>query len=408
MKHNFLIAQSGGPTAAINATVAGAVARAQLSEQVGTIYGAVNGVKGVLEERLVDLGAQLSSPEALSLFSRTPGAGLGSCRLKLKSLETDRAQFSRILEVFRKYDVGCFVYVGGNDSMDTVWKLSQFVRENGLDVRVMGAPKTIDNDLCGTDHTPGFGSAAKYVAATFSELACDVDVYDVKAVTIVEVMGRDAGWLTASAAAARLGGNAKPLLVYLPERPFSDERFIDDVRAALAKEDAVIVAISEGIRYADGSYVSESTASGAVDVFGHKYLSGAGKALERLVREKLGCKVRSIELNLMQRCAGHLMSAVDYEESRQLGAMAAEQALCGASGRMAAVRRLSDAPYRVSYETVGIEQVANRVSTVPDRFISEAGNDVTEAFVRYIAPLIRGEVATEFRDGVPVHFRLRK
>ena len=406
MKRNFLIAQSGGPTAAINATVAGAVAQAMLSDRVGTIYAGVNGIKGVLDGRLVDLGAQLSSPEAMERFIRTPGAGLGSCRLKLKSLEKDRAQFEQIIEVFRKFNIGYFVYVGGNDSMDTVAKLSQFVREQGLDVAVMGAPKTIDNDLCGTDHTPGFGSAAKYVAATFSELACDVAVYDIPAVTIVEVMGRDAGWLTASAACARLNGGNKPQLIYLPERPFSDDAFVADVKAELEKDCAVLVAVSEGVRYADGTYVSEGTASGAVDVFGHKYLSGAARALESLVRERIGCKCRSVELNLMQRCAGHILSATDIEESRQLGAMAAACAVSGTTGRMASVCRLSDKPYTACYGTTDITEVANLVRSVPDAFINDAGNNVTDAFIDYAAPLIRGEVAVAYENGIPAHFVL--
>lgn len=408
MKKNLLIAQSGGPTAAINATVAGAVAQALLSEEVGVVYGAVNGIKGVMEEQIIDLGAQLASPQALRLFSVTPAAGLGSCRLKLKDLEKDREQFERILQVFEKYDVGYFIYVGGNDSMDTVAKLSRFVAGHGLEIKIMGAPKTVDNDLCGTDHTPGFGSAAKYVASTFAELARDVSVYNIKAVTIVEVMGRDAGWLTASAAAARQNGETKPQLIYLPEVPFSDERFIEDVKTCLEKEDAVLVAVSEGVRYDDGRYVSESTSNGAVDVFGHKYLAGAAKALEQMVKTHIGCKTRSVELNLMQRCAGHLLSAVDIEESKQLGAKAVCEALAGATGKMAAVRRLPGNGYRVEYATVEIDQVANLISSVPHEMINSQGNDVSPAFLDYILPLIQGEVPVEYENGIPKHFVLKK
>lgn len=403
MKH-MLIAQSGGPSAAINATVAGVVERCMTSDKVDRIYGAVNGIKGVLNGNYVDLTEVLSSPEQLRLLCSTPAAALGSCRLKLNN--ADEGQLGQIVDALLSREIGYFVYVGGNDSMDTVYQLSAYIKKHNIQgLSVMGAPKTIDNDLPMTDHCPGFGSAAKYIAATFAEIVRDCEVYDIPAVTIVEVMGRNAGWLTAASALSRENGGTGPQLIYLCERAFDTEQFIRDVKACLAKRNAVVVAVSEGLKNADGSYLSESKGRG-VDVFGHAALSGTAKVLEGLVKEKIGCKVRSIELNLMQRCASHLASANDLSESKMLGMTAADRALNGVSGEMAIVERLSSAPYRVRYGTTDIALVANLEKKVPDSCIHPQGNDVTEQMLEYLRPLVHGEVQVPMCGGVPVHLEL--
>lgn len=403
MKH-MLIAQSGGPSAAINATVAGVVERCLTSDKVDRIYGAVNGIKGVLNGNYVDLTEILSSPEQLRLLCSTPAAALGSCRLKLNN--ADEGQLGQIVDALLSREIGYFVYIGGNDSMDTVYQLSAYIKKHNIQgLSVMGAPKTIDNDLPMTDHCPGFGSAAKYIAATFAEIVRDCEVYDIPAVTIVEVMGRNAGWLTAASALSRENGGTGPQLIYLCERAFDTEQFIRDVKACLAKRNAVVVAVSEGLKNADGSYLSESKGRG-VDVFGHAALSGTAKVLEGLVKEKIGCKVRSIELNLMQRCASHLASANDLSESKMLGMTAADRALNGVSGEMAIVERLSSAPYRVRYGTTDIALVANLEKKVPDSCIHPQGNDVTEQMLEYLRPLVHGEVQVPMCGGVPVHLEL--
>ena len=403
MKH-MLIAQSGGPSAAINATVAGVVERCMTSDKVDRIYGAVNGIKGVLNGNYVDLTEILSSPEQLRLLCSTPAAALGSCRLKLNN--ADEGQLGQIVDALLSREIGYFVYVGGNDSMDTVYQLSAYIKKHNIQgLSVMGAPKTIDNDLPMTDHCPGFGSAAKYIAATFAEIVRDCEVYDIPAVTIVEVMGRNAGWLTAASALSRENGGTGPQLIYLCERAFDTEQFIRDVKDCLAKRNAVVVAVSEGLKNADGSYLSESKGRG-VDVFGHAALSGTAKVLEGLVKEKIGCKVRSIELNLMQRCASHLASANDLSESKMLGMTAADRALNGVSGEMAIVERLSSAPYRVRYGTTDIALVANLEKKVPDSCIHPQGNDVTEQMLEYLRPLVHGEVQVPMCGGVPVHLEL--
>lgn len=404
---NLLVAQSGGPTAAINATVAGVITEALTSGQVDGIWGAVNGIKGVLEERFVDLREKIQGTGDLDLLCQTPAAALGSCRFKLKDPAVDDSQFSRIVEIFRKHDIKYFIYAGGNDSMDTVDKLSAYCREKGMDdIHVIGAPKTIDNDLVGTDHCPGFGSAAKYIGVTFAELERDCHVYDTKAVTIVEVMGRNAGWLTAASALARNNGGKGPNLIYLCEPAFSIEGFLEDVKRELETNDSVLVAISEGIKDKNGVYISESVQSGAVDTFGHSYIAGSACVLEEAVRSRIGCKVRSIELNLMQRCAAHVASRTDIQESRMLGMTACHLALEGKTGLMAAVERISDEPYQVRFTGIPVCSVANQEKKVPEDYINAAGNDVTEKMMSYLRPLIQGEAPVIYKNGIPAHLIL--
>lgn len=404
---NLLVAQSGGPTAAINATVAGVVSCAVLSGKVDHIYGAVNGIEGVLAEKFLDLGKKLDSAEKISLLMQTPAAALGSCRYKLGDPKENTEDFEEILRIFRRHEIRYFIYIGGNDSMDTVNKLSKYCKENGVeDVFVVGAPKTIDNDLVGTDHCPGFGSAAKYLAATFAELERDCHVYEKKAVTIVEVMGRNAGWLTASSALARTEERRVPQLIYLCEKVFDEEKFIEDVNKALEKENNIIVAVSEGVKDATGHYVGEETKSGKEDAFGHKYLSGIGKYLEGLVGEKIGCKVRSVELNILQRCAGYMLSETDIMESRNLGAFAAVSAIRGKSGKMSAVRRISDDPYQVEIVLSDLSKIANYEKKVPMEWINEEGNDIKDELLTYLKPLIQGEVQIPYEKGIPKRFIL--
>ena len=396
---NLLVAQSGGPTSAINATIAGVIMEAHASDQVDTIYGAVNGIKGVLEERFVNLSEKVPGEDELEILCQTPAAALGSCRVKLKNPAEDDSQFQEVIRIFRKHEIMYFIYAGGNDSMDTVDKLAAYCKEHKIeDIHVMGAPKTIDNDLVGTDHCPGFGSAAKYIATTFSELERDCHVYDTKAVTIVEVMGRNAGWLTAASALARNNGAAGPSLIYLCEPAFSVESFLDDVKKKLEQQDSVLVAISEGIKDKNGVYISEQVQSGAVDNFGHSYIAGSARVLEDIVRREIGCKVRSIELNLMQRCSAHIASKTDIDESFAVGTFGAQQALMGVTGKMAVIlREETKNGYHAIYGCEEIERCANHERLVPEKWYDLEDPKVQQEIVAYIRPLIKGK-AVSFDD----------
>lgn len=406
---NAVVGQSGGPTAAINASLAGVIAGVKKQINGGAIrklYGMRNGIEGFLEERLVDLTDRFADEETLDLLYKTPAAALGSCRKKLPSLGKDDAVYEQLVALFQKYDIRYFFYIGGNDSMDTVDKLSAYTAACGYEMRIIGVPKTIDNDLVETDHTPGFGSAAKFVATTTQEILRDCAVYTTNAVTILEIMGRDAGWLTAASALGRAVGDASPDLVYLPERDFCKEQFLTDVRTALARHPNVVIAVSEGIHYADGRYVGEDAQDSGADAFGHKQLAGSGKWLELLVKREIGCKVRSVELNLPQRCAAHLASFTDLNESRRVGEQAAQMAVGGTSGVMITIERTSNAPYTTTIGCVPVQRVANQIKRVPLSFINEEGNHVTDACLEYLLPLIRGEVHPTYRDGLPLHFVL--
>ena len=406
---NAVVGQSGGPTAAINATLSGVI-RGFLENvhggAIGKLYGMRNGVEGLLEERLIDLGAFFDSEEKLELLEHTPAAALGSCRKKLPKLGDDDAFYERLMTVFCKYDIRYFFYIGGNDSMDTVAKLSEYTKSHDYEMVIMGVPKTIDNDLVGTDHTPGFGSAAKYIATTTQEIIRDCAVYRIPAVTIIEIMGRDAGWLTASSAIGRVVNGIEPDLVYLPERVFDMQSFFTDVRAALAKHPNVVIAVSEGIRFADGHYVGEGTQTGAKDAFGHAYLAGTGKALELAVKAEIGCKVRSVELNLPQRCAAHLASATDLCESVRVGRAAFEAASKGVTRQMMTIQRTSNEPYTTEISHADVSEIANQIRFVDDRFINEDGNHVTDACCRYLLPLIVGEAVCRYEGGLPKHLIL--
>lgn len=404
---NAVIGQSGGPTAAINATLAGVIRGLKKNEKINTIFGMKNGIEGFLEEKMVNL-SELDE-EDLSLLSVTPAAALGSCRKKLPQPEDDPTFFKNLFSLFRKYDIRYFFYIGGNDSMDTVDKLSRYAKTTdgqSWPMKFMGVPKTIDNDLACTDHTPGYGSAAKYVATTMQEIACDCAVYTIKAVTLVEVMGRDAGWLTAAAGLPRLSGQPTADLIYLPESVFDYDEFLASVQKCLNKKPNVVVALSEGIRDKDGKYVGEGGQSGAIDIFGHKYLAGAARVLESLIREKIGCKVRAVELSLPQRCAGHCLSGCDIEESLLIGneaAILAEKAEPG-EGNIAVLKRKPEEKYQIAVEAAKVSLVANKVSNVERKWINAEGNNVTDELLYYLLPLIQGEVEIPKKNGLPRHY----
>lgn len=395
---NLLVGQSGGPTAAINATLAGVISAGIKSDKIGTVYGAVNGIKGVLSENFMNLSEVFKNEDNISILKQTPSAYLGSCRYKLSKTDEEIIKIADILE---RNDIGYFCYIGGNDSMDTVYRLRDVCAKKGI--MVMGVPKTIDNDLVGTDHCPGFGSAAKYIATTVAEISRDAHVYDIESVTIVEIMGRNAGWLTASAALARLSGMSAPELIYLPEVAFDTDKFLADVKEKVAEKTSIVVAVSEGIRDKDGNYIADQGSIFKEDLFGHAQLGGVGKALETLVKNTLKIKVRSIELNTPQRCAAHLTSKTDIEESALIGASAVEFALNGESGKMMCYKRTSDNPYSIEIGCTDISEVANMEKKVPSQYITEDGHDVTDAFMDYVRPLITGEPDIRFKNGLPVH-----
>ena len=404
---NAAVGQSGGPTAAINATLSGVIRGALAAAEKGVIhkiYGMRNGIEGLCEQRLVDLGKIFTDKQTFSDLEHTPAAALGACRKKLPPPERDDPVYACILDVFKKYDIRYFFYIGGNDSMDTVMKLRVYTDRVGYAMRIIGVPKTIDNDLEGTDHTPGFGSAAKYIATSVKEILCDCAVYTVGAVTITEIMGRDAGWLTAAAALPRLSGGRAPDYVYLPERVFDMRNFFADIRAALAVHPDVVIAVSEGVRFADGTYVCEGIAK-KVDAFGHTQLSGTGNALCMAIREEIGCKTRAVEFNTPQRCASHIASAADLRESVAIGRKAVEFALRGVSGHMMTFVR-SQTGYKITVGSVDVNEVANKVRRVPDDFITPAGNNVTDKCLDYLRPLIEGQVRYRTACGMPVHFIL--
>ncbi len=403
-KMNIAAAQSGGPTCAINASLAGVFEAASKSREIDKIYGCINGIEGVINDNLVELSTIIKSNEDLELLKLTPSTVLGSCRYKLP--ENDEKIYSKIVQTFKKNKIGMFFYIGGNDSMDTVVKLSDYFRKNDIDIKVVGIPKTIDNDLVCTDHTPGFGSAAKYVAATMQEIIRDSSVYSAKSVTIVEIMGRDAGWLAASSCILKANDENAPHLIYLPETPFSIERFMEDVRRMLVEHKAVVIAVSEGLKLSGGEYAAEDFQSGANDGFGHKYLSGIGKCLENIVREQIGCKVRSIELNVMQRCASHIASKTDIDESEKIGEAAVAAALEGNTGKMMAFKRLSDRPYFTEIVPVDASEVANKEKQFPKEWINNQGNNVTAQALDYFLPLIQGEQNVVMKNGMPVHFKI--
>lgn len=407
MKKNAVVGQSGGPTAVINASLYGTVYEAlNREDEIGTVYGMINGIEGFLNDQVMDM-APLEESKELELIRTTPGSYLGSCRYKLPEDLNDPV-YPQLFARFEAYNIGYFFYIGGNDSMDTVSKLSRYAEKISSDIRVIGIPKTIDNDLVETDHTPGFGSAAKYVASTVREIAIDASVYDnKKSVTIVEIMGRHAGWLTAASALARKFEHDNPVLIYLPETDFDRDAFIEKVRTSLETTPNLVVCISEGIHDNTSTFICEYSNDVGTDTFGHKMLTGSGKYLENLVKERLGVKVRSVELNVCQRCSSSMLSKTDQKEAIASGAYGVKAALNGASGKMVAFERLDGDDYQIDYVLKDVNVICNQEKCVPATWITADGSDVTEDFIRYARPLIQGEVTVPTEDGVP-KFAYRK
>ena len=400
-----IFGQSGGPTSVINASAYGVIKTALEAEEITKVYGASHGIVGVLNDELFVMDEE--DPEELRYLLHTPSSELGSCRYKMKDPEVDDTDYKRILEIFKKYNVRYFFYNGGNDSMDTCNKISRYMKSVGYECRVMGVPKTIDNDLFGTDHCPGFASAAKYIATSCMEINKDARVYDNKMIVIVEIMGRHAGWLAASAALATAYGSG-PDLIYLPECDFDMDRFLADVDELYRKNGKVFVAVSEGIHYADGSFVSEAKTS-ATDGFGHAQLGGLAAMLAEIVKNHTGAKVRGIEFSLLQRCGAHIASATDVDEAFTAGKVAVEKAVDGETGYMVAFeRQMVEGKYNCAYRLLPLESVANYEKKVPMEWINDAHNGLKEEFISYVLPLIQGEANVPKIDSLPRYAKLKK
>ena len=406
MSKNCIVAQSGGPTAAINASLAGVVAAARDFGIYDKIYGAIHGIQGVLKKHFLDLSDK--DDAFIQKLARTPAMYLGSCRFKLPDMKDDVSMYEEIFSIFEEMNIGAFFYIGGNDSMDTVAKLSAYAASIGNDIRIIGVPKTIDNDLIMTDHTPGFGSAAKYIASSIREIAYDTYIYDLESVNIIEIMGRHAGWLTGAAALARKYVGDNPLLIYLPETDFDVEEFLQKVHAAFEKNCNVVVCVSEGIHDKDGTFICEYDSAAGTDAFGHKMLAGCGKYLENLVRSRLGVKARSVELNVSQRCSAAMLSGTDQQEGILAGEFGVQAALNGETGKMIAFKRQSDSPYSMKCTLEDVNVICNEEKTVPVEWITEDGSDVTEDFIRYARPLIQAELTPLYIAGLPHHIYLKK
>ena len=405
LKGACIFGQSGGPTAVINASAYGVLKTALESDAITNVYGAAHGIRGVLDDRLYDIAQE--DPDELRLLLHTPSSELGSCRYKMADPDADDTDYRRILEIFRKYNVRYFFYNGGNDSMDTCNKINNYMQSVGYDCRVMGVPKTIDNDLFGTDHCPGYASAAKYIATSMMEVYQDAHVYDTGMIVVMEIMGRHAGWLTAASALAGLHG-AGPDLIYLPEIDFNMQDFINDVKRVYAEKGSCIVAVSEGIHYADGDFVSEAKIA-ANDGFGHAQLGGLAAILAQVLKEETGAKVRGIELNLLQRCGAHLASETDIEESYMAGKVAVENAVNGINGRMIGFERgIKDGKYACRTKLIPLMEVANVEKKIPREWINEAGNYVNHQFIEYALPLIQGEPDLPKQESLPRFARLKK
>ena len=406
LKGACIIGQSGGPTAVINASAYGAIRAGLDAAEITKVYGAAHGIRGVLDDKLYVMDEE--DPAELKLLLNTPSSELGSCRYKMKDPDEDDTDYKRILEIFKKYDVRYFFYNGGNDSMDTCNKVSKYMQKVGYECRVMGIPKTIDNDLFGTDHCPGYASAAKYIATSCMEVSKDARVYDSAQITVVEIMGRHAGWLAAAAGLATYFG-AGPDLIYLPEVDFDMEKFYADVDKVYAKSNKVLIAVSEGIHYADGRFVSEAETS-ATDGFGHAQLGGlAVKLAENLKQHLGGVKVRGIELSLLQRCGAHLASANDVKEAEMAGRVAVESAVAGKTDFMVAFKRVMDGgKYSCETELLPLADVANYEKKVPLEWINDEQNGLKHEFIDYVLPLIQGEPVLPLENSLPRYARLKK
>ena len=405
MKGNVIVGQSGGPTAAINSSLAG-VYRTAKDRGAKKVYGMLHGIQGLLKERYIDLSEHITNELDVELLKRTPAAYLGSCRYKLPEIHENRDVYEKIFEILNKLEIEAFIYIGGNDSMDTIKKLSDYAIVTGQPTRFVGCPKTIDNDLALTDHTPGYGSAAKYIGTSVKEIIRDGFCleYEKGVVTIVEIMGRNAGWLTGAAALAKGEDCPGPDLIYLPELAFDLEKFSTKIKKLMEKKMSVVVAVSEGLKLEDGRYVCElGTGVDFVDAFGHKQLTGTASYLANFVAGEVGCKTRAIELSTLQRAASHLASRVDILEAYQVGGAAVKAADEGDSGKMVVIERFSDDPYQSGTEVKDVHKIANGEKLVPRNWVNQEGTYVTEEFITYVKPLIQGDVSPVMVDGIPRH-----
>ena len=407
MAHNIIVGQSGGPTSVINSSLAGVFATAK-ELGAGKIYGMRNGIEGLLEERYIDMTEYIKNSMDVEILKRTPSSFLGSCRFKLPTAEKSPETYEKIIAVLRKLDIQHFFYIGGNDSMDTIKQLSEYAKaKNITDITFMGVPKTIDNDLAVTDHTPGYGSAAKYIASTMKEIIRDALVQPIKIVNIIEIMGRNAGWLTAASALAK-GDDCEGVdLIYLPETVFDINKFVAKVQEIQKTKKQIVVAVSEGVKTADGKYVCESASSNMlVDSFGHKQLSGTASALANVISNEIGCKTRAIEFSTIQRCASHIASLTDVNEAFIVGGIAVKAAFDGETGKVGIFQRLSNKPYLMGTSIYDVNAIANVVQIYPQEWIINDGTGVSQEALDYMRPLIQGEIYPYMVDGLPRHIKL--
>jgi len=406
MNGNVIVGQSGGPTSVINSSLAGVFKTAK-DRGAKKIYGMLHGIKGLLDGQYTELSDKLNSTMAIDLLKRTPSSYLGSCRYKLPEIKDDKATYEKIFKILDELEIKYFFYIGGNDSMDTIMKLSEYASMVKSDIKFMGVPKTIDNDLAITDHTPGFGSAAKFIAATMKEIIRDGVVYDYPTITVVEIMGRNAGWLTAAAALAKSDDCEGVDLIYLPEKPFDVDKFLQKIKNLAEKGKSIVVAVSEGIKTADGKFVFElGEHAEFVDAFGHKQMSGTAKFLTNKITMTLGLKARAIELSTLQRCAAHMTSRTDITEAYNVGGAAVKSAFEGETGKVVVLKRVSDDPYMCITETADVKAIANVEKKVPLEWITD-DDYVTQDLIHYIHPLIQAELSPIMVDGLPRHLKVK-
>lgn len=405
MNGNVIVGQSGGPTAVINSSLAGVYKTAK-DRGAKKVYGMLHGIKGLLDGQYVDLSEKIHTTMDIDLLKRTPSSYLGSCRFKLPEIEKDKETFEKIFKKLNELEIEYFFYIGGNDSMDTIKKLSDYAKIINSNIKFMGVPKTIDNDLAVTDHTPGYGSAAKFIASTMKEIIRDGLVYDYPTVTIVEIMGRNAGWLTAASALAKSDDCEGVDMIFLPEKPFDVQKFMSEIKELSSKGKSVVVAVSEGIRVADGRYVFElADHVEMVDSFGHKQMSGTAKFLSNKIVSELGIKSRAIELSTLQRCASHITSRTDITEAYNVGGAAVKAAFEGETGKVVVLKRVSDDPYMCITETHDVHDIANVEKKVPLEWITD-DNQVTSELLHYIRPLIQAELSPIMVAGLPRHLNI--
>ena len=404
-KKNLFYAQSGGPTAVINATACGVIQAAQKSPEIGHIYAGLNGIIGALKEELIDVSQE--SPEAIEGLKHTPASAFGSCRYKLKSLEENKAEYERLIEVFKAHNIGYFFYNGGGDSQDTAYKVSQLGEKLGYPLTCIGLPKTIDNDLALTDNSPGFGSVAKYIATSIKEAALDVASMCVSStkIFVMEVMGRHAGWIAASAGLAQEFTGDAPQIILFPEIPFEREAFLKKVKTTVEKDGYCVIAVSEGTRDADGNFLQDS---GSADAFGHKQLGGLAPTICEIIKSELGYKYHWAVCDYLQRAARHIVSKTDLDQAYQLGAKGVEFALSGQNNIMLTIERLPTADYQWQIGTAPLAEVANIEHKMPRDFISDDGFGITQKCRDYMLPLIQGEASPPFKNGTPAYTRLKK